>query len=102
MPISHERICTVSLKFLATQLAFITLLALLGVGLARAEVRLPRSVSPVGASVYIISPAKDAVVKTPVTIQFGLQGMSVAPAGVAREGAGHHHLIVDESRAHTW
>ena len=53
------------------------------------------SKSNVGASVYIISPLDGATVTSPVTIQFGLEGMGVAPAGVEKSGTGHHHLIVD-------
>jgi hypothetical protein len=30
-----------------------------------------------------------------VTVRFGLKGMGVAPAGVAKEHTGHHHLLVD-------
>ena len=48
-----------------------------------------------GASAYIISPLDGATVTSPVTIQFGLEGMGVAPAGVEKSGTGHHHLIVD-------
>ena len=48
-----------------------------------------------GASAYIISPLDGATVTSPVTIQFGLEGMGVAPAGVEKLGTGHHHLIVD-------
>ena len=53
------------------------------------------SKSSEGASVYIISPLDGATVTSPVTIQFGLEGMGVAPAGVEKLGTGHHHLIVD-------
>jgi hypothetical protein len=31
-----------------------------------------------------------------VTIQFGLAGMGVAPAGTEKEKTGHHHLIINE------
>lgn len=48
-----------------------------------------------GASVYFISPQNGATVSSPVTVQFGLTGMGVAPAGVERANTGHHHLIVD-------
>lgn len=44
---------------------------------------------------YIISPANGEVVTSPVTVKFGLKGMGVAPAGVEKEGTGHHHLIID-------
>ncbi|MBY0511722.1 MAG: DUF4399 domain-containing protein [Rhodospirillaceae bacterium] len=51
--------------------------------------------SAAGAKVYIIAPANGATVTGPVTVQFGLKGMGVAPAGVEMENTGHHHLIVD-------
>jgi hypothetical protein len=56
---------------------------------------LPRSTAPPGASVYIISPQDGATVTNPVTVQFGLKGMGIAPAGVAMAGNGHHHLLID-------
>jgi len=54
-----------------------------------------RTPAPEGAEVYIISPEDGATVQSPVTVLFGLKGMGVAPAGVDKEGTGHHHLIVD-------
>jgi len=54
-----------------------------------------KTMSPSGASVYIIHPADGAKVKSPVHIQFGLKKMSVAPAGVQKANTGHHHLIID-------
>jgi Domain of unknown function (DUF4399) len=51
--------------------------------------------SPEGARVYIVSPADGAVVKSPVTVVFGLAGMGVAPAEVVVENTGHHHLLID-------
>ena len=48
-----------------------------------------------GSSVHIISPADGATVSSPVTVQFGLSGMGVAPAGSNIEHTGHHHLIID-------
>lgn len=56
---------------------------------------LPVTKAPAGAEVYIISPKDGAVVGPEVTVQFGLKGMGVAPAGVKKEGTGHHHLLVD-------
>lgn len=56
---------------------------------------LPRSTSPVGTEVYIISPVDGAVVSSPVTVRFGLKGMGVAPAGTDKANTGHHHLMVD-------
>jgi hypothetical protein len=54
-----------------------------------------RTPAPTGAEVYIISPKDGATVSSPVTIQFGLKGMGVAPAGVKFENSGHHHLLID-------
>ena len=51
--------------------------------------------SPKGAKAYIISPADGATVSIPFKVQFGLEGMGVAPAGVEHENTGHHHLIID-------
>jgi Domain of unknown function (DUF4399) len=51
--------------------------------------------APEGAAVYFISPSNGAVVSSPVLVQFGLSGMGVAPAGLAMENTGHHHLLVD-------
>ena len=71
----------------------ITLAALLVAALpALAADRTP---SPPGAEVYIISPADGATVSSPVTVQFGLKGMGVAPAGIEKEKSGHHHLLID-------
>ncbi len=51
--------------------------------------------APEGASVYIIAPQDGETVKSPVRVQFGLQEMGVAPAGVGKENTGHHHLLID-------
>lgn len=34
-------------------------------------------------------------VTSPVEIEFGVEGMKVAPAGAVVPGEGHHHLIID-------
>jgi len=54
-----------------------------------------RKKAPEGASVYIISPQNGATLKSPVRVRFGLSGMGVAPAGVAKEKTGHHHVLID-------
>lgn len=56
---------------------------------------LERRPSPAGAGAYIISPANGASVTSPVRVLFGLRGAGVVPAGIEREGAGHHHLLID-------
>jgi hypothetical protein len=69
--------------------------ALLLVGLTVEAQQLSKSSSPDGARVYIMSPANGAVVPSTFTVEFGLAGMGVAPAGVERTNTGHHHLLVD-------
>ena len=45
---------------------------------------------------YIVSPRDGATVTSPVHIIFGLKSpYGVAPAGVAMDNTGHHHLIID-------
>jgi hypothetical protein len=56
---------------------------------------LPRTPAPATAEVYIQSPADGAEVTSPVTVRFGLRGMGVAPATIAAENTGHHHLLID-------
>jgi hypothetical protein len=56
---------------------------------------LTRKPAPAGALAYIIEPADGARVTSPVRVVFGLKGIGVAPAGVDRNDAGHHHLLVD-------
>lgn len=51
--------------------------------------------APEDVRVYFITPVNGAVLKSPVRVVMGLTGMGVAPAGVEREGTGHHHLIID-------
>ncbi|HXA35746.1 MAG TPA: DUF4399 domain-containing protein [Steroidobacteraceae bacterium] len=55
----------------------------------------PASQSPSGAEVYFIAPRDGAKIHGPVTVQFGLKGMGVAPAGIKFDNTGHHHLLVD-------
>ena len=62
---------------------------------APAPAGMPRTASPAGARLYIVSPADGATVKGPVTVVFGLAGMGIPPAGVPFENAGHHHLLID-------
>jgi len=56
--------------------------------------------APIGASdesiVYIVSPADGATVGNPVRVIFGLRGpFGIAPAGMAKDNTGHHHLLID-------
>lgn len=65
--------------------------------LAQPAATLERRPAPSGATAYIISPADGATVESPVRVLFGLRGAGVIPAGIEREGAGHHHLLIDTS-----
>ncbi len=56
---------------------------------------LPRTPPPAGAEVYFITPQDGETVSPFLVVKFGLKGMGVAPAGVAIEDTGHHHLLVD-------
>tara|TARA_X000000368_G_scaffold406725_1_gene385365 strand:- start:135 stop:533 length:399 start_codon:yes stop_codon:yes gene_type:complete len=46
-------------------------------------------------SVYFINIKDGDIVESPVFIQFGLSGKGVAPAGIAKENTGHHHLLIN-------
>ncbi len=77
-----------------SSLLFITLSLSLSSFLVQAE-GMPVSNSPEGASIYIISPKDGAIVSEEFTVNFGLRGMDVAPAGTEKENTGHHHLLID-------
>lgn len=53
------------------------------------------SSAPESATAYIISPKNGDTVTDPFTVQFGLSGMGIAPAGIDRPNTGHHHLLID-------
>lgn len=75
---------------------FISVVAAVAVGVsAIAVAQIKRTPAPKGAEVYFISPKNGDTVTSPVTVKFGLKNMGVVPAGLAFDGAGHHHLIVD-------
>lgn len=79
-----------------TKLFAIPLLLASGAALFTASAAdLPRTPAPTGVELYLISPKDGDTVTSPVTVRFGLRGMGVAPAGVAMESTGHHHLLID-------
>ena len=73
----------------------LTTAVILGVSAVAFAQQAKRTPSPAGAEVYFISPKDGETVSSPVTVKFGLKGMGVAPAGIALENTGHHHLIID-------
>ena len=48
-----------------------------------------------GAKVYFIEPKDGAEVTSPVTLKFGIEGMTLAPAGTDQQHSGHHHVLID-------
>ncbi len=56
------------------------------------------SASPEGAALYFVTPQDGAVITGPVKVGFGLSGMGVAPAGVARDNTGHHHILINKDQ----
>ncbi len=56
---------------------------------------MPRSDAPADARLYFVSPEDGATLTSPVTVEFGLDGMAVVPAGTAAPASGHHHVIID-------
>lgn len=72
-----------------------TALVLAALALGAAAAGLPRSPAPKDVELYFISPKDGDTLKSPVIVRFGLRGMGIAPAGVAMENTGHHHLLID-------
>ncbi|MFZ0256506.1 MAG: DUF4399 domain-containing protein [Gammaproteobacteria bacterium] len=55
-----------------------------------------RTPAPEGAQVYILWPRDGQVIPGGnLWVRMGLRGAGVCPAGVARSGTGHHHLLLD-------
>ena len=79
----------------AKDLARLALLSACCAAGAAAAADLPRSPSPKDVELYFISPRDGETVTSPVVVRFGLSGMGIAPAGVAMENTGHHHLLID-------
>lgn len=52
--------------------------------------------APIEAQAYIIEPTDGATLPETFTVEFGLSGIALAPAGVEQDNAGHHHLLIDQ------
>ncbi len=70
-----------------------------GVVVMAAQAQMARSPAPEEAEVYFITPQDGDVVPSTFTVQFGLRGMGVAPAGIDQANTGHHHLLIDVADA---
>lgn len=57
--------------------------------------------APEDAEVYFHYPIDGIRVPQRFTVRIGLRGMGVAPAGVVKEGTGHHHLLIDTDLTQT-
>lgn len=51
--------------------------------------------APKGAKVFIVSPKDGAKVGQDVTVEFGVNGIALAPATELKPDSGHHHLLID-------
>lgn len=56
---------------------------------------LQRTPSAPDARVFFISPSDGSTHQSPVSVEFGMDGMAVVPAGDATPASGHHHILID-------
>lgn len=45
--------------------------------------------------VFFVSPSNGEILISPVTVKFGVIGMSIVPAGQDKPMSGHHHLLIN-------
>ena len=57
--------------------------------------KIQRNVAPENAVVYFITPSPNAVVSSPVKVEFGVTAMEIVPSGQNTPLTGHHHIIID-------
>jgi len=50
---------------------------------------------PADAKVFFANMEDGDVVDAKAYVEFGVEGIEVEPAGVVKEGYGHHHIIID-------
>lgn len=55
----------------------------------------PRTASPAGARVFFVNLKDGATIQTRTRVRFGIEGMSLVPAGTRSDTGGHHHLLID-------
>ena len=46
--------------------------------------------------VFFKWPKDGSSVASPVFIDMGVEGMQIEPAGVVKEGYGHHHILINQ------
>jgi hypothetical protein len=55
------------------------------------------SVAPADAKAFFVNLKDGDTVASPVTVKFGVTGLTLAPAGTDTPGTGHFHLLIDTS-----
>lgn len=63
---------------------------------AEAEAVETSTAETVKPRVFFKYPEDGAVVSSPVFVEMGVEGMQIEPAGVVKEGFGHHHLLLNQ------
>jgi hypothetical protein len=48
-----------------------------------------------GQKVFFANLLDGQIVTSPLTVEFGVEGMEVVPAGAIEENKGHHHLLIN-------
>jgi hypothetical protein len=56
----------------------------------------PLPAVPEGSRIFFANLEDGAVVTSPVYVEFGAEGIEVEPAGMVKEGYGHHHILINE------
>lgn len=54
----------------------------------------PADMDPASGRVYFANLQDQDTVENPVYVEFGVEGMTVRPAGEIVEGTGHHHILI--------
>lgn len=55
----------------------------------------PRSAAAPGAKVFFVDLQDGATITSPARIRFGVENITLSPAGTRHANGGHHHLLVD-------
>jgi len=50
---------------------------------------------PAGAKVFFKNLKNGETVKSPLKVEFGVEGIALDTAGAIKAGSGHHHLLID-------
>jgi hypothetical protein len=50
---------------------------------------------PADSKIFFANLEDGATVTSPVYVEFGAEGIEVEPAGLVKEGYGHHHIIIN-------